>query len=69
MKISSIFTPDKLARRLGITVQTLLSWKRFGLPLVKIGKFSFVLEESFLKWVKSRESAQDAPEGEEGENG
>ena len=60
MKITSMFTPKILAKKLGVTEQTVNSWKKEGLPTVRIGKFSYIIEESFLKWAKSRESVQDA---------
>ncbi len=60
MKINSILTPGALAKKLGITEQTLLSWKSKGLPTIKLGKFSFIIEDSFTKWLKSQENIQDA---------
>ena len=61
MKIDSILTPKILAKKFGTTEETIRSWRDQGLPIVKIGKFVFIIEESFLKWIKSHESVQDAP--------
>ncbi len=60
MKIDSILTPKGLAKRLGITEQTLLSWRTSGMPVIKIGKILFISEESFMKWIKKQENVQDA---------
>jgi hypothetical protein len=60
MKINSIFTTKTLAKKFGITEQTLLSWRSQGMPIIKIGKIILISEDSFLKWLKSREKAQDA---------
>jgi len=60
MKISSFLTSKILAKRLGITETTLLSWRSLGLPTVRIRKSIFIFEDSFLKWAKRRENAQDA---------
>jgi hypothetical protein len=60
MKIDSILTPKGLAKKLGITEQTLLSWRSSGMPVIKKGKNLFLLQESFMKWFKSQENVQDA---------
>ncbi len=60
MKIDTILTPKALAKKLGITEATLLSWRSLGLPTIRIGKFIFIFEESFLKWIKNQETVQDA---------
>jgi transposase-like protein len=68
MKIDSILTPKGLAKKLGITEQTLRSWRSLGMTVIKIGKNLFVLQESFMKWVKSQESVQDASGDEIGKS-
>ena len=60
MKIDSILIPKGLAKKLGITEQTLLSWRSSGMPVIKKGKNLFLLQESFMKWFKSQENVQDA---------
>ncbi len=60
MRINNLLTPQTLAKRLGLTEQTVNSWKKEGLPTIKIGKFTYIIEDSFLKWIKGRESVQDA---------
>jgi len=62
MKINSILTPKDLAKKFGLTEQTVLGWRVHGLPTIRIGKFIMILEDSFVKWAKSHEKAQDAPE-------
>jgi hypothetical protein len=65
--VKGIFKPEDLAKKLGIAEQTLLDWRDIGMPYVKIGKLVFILEESFLRWLKSREktgNAQDALQGD-----
>lgn len=61
MNFSKILTPKTLAKKLGITERTLLSWRSDGLPIVRRGKFLFIFEDSFFKWFKSLEDDQDAP--------
>jgi len=55
---------EEVAKKLGISEQTLLDWRSIGMPWVRIGKFVFIMEDSFLRWAKNREiiqNAQDAP--------
>ena len=59
MNFSKILTPKTLAEKLGITEQTLLSWRSDGLPIIRRGKFLFIFEDSFLKWFKSLESTKE----------
>jgi hypothetical protein len=68
MKFNNILTPKTLAEKLGITEQTLLSWRSDGLPIIRRGKFLFIFEDSFFKWFKSLEEAQDAPGREKGKS-
>lgn len=56
---------EDMAKKLGISEDTFLGWRSLGMPWIKIGKSIFVLEDSFLHWVKDRETrqnVQDAPE-------
>ena len=40
---------EDMAKKLGITTDTLLDWRRFGMPWVKIGKSVFIMmEDPFL---------------------
>jgi hypothetical protein len=55
---------EDIAKKLGIAEKTLLEWRSFGMPWVKIGKSVFILEDSFIRWAKDHEispNAQDAP--------
>jgi hypothetical protein len=55
---------DEIAKRLGITEETLLGWRDLGMPWTKIGKSIFIFEDSFLSWARNKEitpNAQDAP--------
>lgn len=55
---------EEMAKKLGVSDQTFLDWRTFGMPWVKIGKSVFILEDSFLRWAKAHEisqNAQDAP--------
>ena len=56
---------EDIAKKLGVTERTLLEWRVYGMPWVKIGKSVYILEDSFLRWAKEheiRENVQDAPE-------
>jgi hypothetical protein len=55
---------EDMAKKLGITEETLLEWRRLGLPWAKIGKTIFIFEDSFYEWARSfenRDNRQDAP--------
>jgi len=55
---------EEMAKKLGVSEQTFLNWRELGMPWVKIGKFVFILEDSFLRWAKDHEmtpNSQDAP--------
>ncbi len=56
---------EDMAKRLGISTETLLEWRRFGMPWVKIGKSVFILEDSFLKWAKDHEISQNSQDASE----
>ena len=51
---------EDMAKQLGITTDTLLDWRRFGMPWIRIGKTVFISEDSFLKWAKDHEIIQNA---------
>ncbi len=55
---------EDMAKKLGITEETLLEWRNLGLPWTKIGKTIFIFEDSFYRWARGFEknqNAQDAP--------
>jgi len=56
MGLRNIFTPDELAKKMGVSVETVLSWRESGMPSAKVGKSIFVLEKSLIEWLKSLES-------------
>lgn len=51
---------SEMAKKLGISEETFLSWRGLGMPWVKIGKSVFILEDSLLKWAKDHEKRQNA---------
>ena len=58
---------EQLAKRLDVSVDTVESWKREGMPYIKLKKFVFVSWTSFHRWAKGHEiegNRQDAPEQE-----
>lgn len=67
MNIKDVLTQKDLAKKLNITEQTISQWRAKGMPYVKIGKLVFILQNSFLKWMKKIETTdkekklQDAP--------
>ncbi|MFZ2053613.1 MAG: hypothetical protein WAU81_05395 [Candidatus Aminicenantales bacterium] len=55
---------EDMARKLGITEDTLLEWRKLGMPWVKIGKTVLIFEDSFYEWARgyeNKQNAQDAP--------
>jgi len=62
MKLKQV---EEIAKKLDVSVETVLGWRDLGMPWVKIGKMVFILEDSFHRWAKQLEKAknvQDAPE-------
>ena len=62
MKLKKV---EDVAKKLGVTERTLLEWRAYGMPWVKIGKSVYILEDSFIQWARDHEisqNAQDAPE-------
>ena len=65
MNLKGVLKPEELAERFGLTEETVLGWRELGMPWIKVGKMIFILEASFLRWMKGREiqrNAQDASE-------
>lgn len=65
MKLKDAIKAGDLAEKLGVIKETVLGWRELGMPWVQIGKEIYVIEASFMKWIKSREitnNAQDALE-------
>lgn len=56
-----LWTQDQLAESLGLSRDTVDEWKKDGMPHVKKGRFVFILQSDFLKWMK-----QDSKGGGEG---
>ena len=55
---------EQLAKRLGVSVDTIQRWKGKGMPYIELGKFVFVSWTSFHRWARGHEkegNAQDAP--------
>ena len=64
MKLKDILTPEKVAEKFEVTVETVLDWRKLGMPWVKIGKSIYIFEDSLLRWAKAHEidpNAQNAP--------
>lgn len=55
MNIKDILTLKQIAKILNVTEQTVSSWRKIGMPYVKIGKLVYVIQDSFVKWVKNQE--------------
>ena len=56
MRPKGIFTPAEMAEKMGVSVETISGWRDQGMPSIKIGKSIFILEKSFIEWLKSLES-------------
>jgi hypothetical protein len=56
MSLKGVLTPDQLAKKIGVSIEMVLSWRDQGMPSVKIGKSIFVLEKSLVEWLKTLES-------------
>jgi hypothetical protein len=67
MKLKSA---EDMAKKLGITEETFLEWRKLGMPWVKIGKSIYILEDSFIRWAREREVSlrPGAASGPEGQN-
>jgi hypothetical protein len=51
---------EDMAKKLGITEETLLEWRNLGMPWVKIGKTILIFEDSFYEWARGYEKKQNA---------
>ena len=51
--IKDLWKPETLAEKLGIGERELLSWRKDGMPYIQIGKFIYIPEGKFLKWIES----------------
>ena len=49
MNLKNILTLEAVAKKMGTSVKTVLSWKGLGMPTVKLGKNVFILEGSFTR--------------------
>lgn len=61
--IKDFLKKDQLAKKLGVGCDTIDQWKKEGMPYIKIGKFFFISEQSFIVWFRSHETGgncQDA---------
>ncbi len=64
MKLNDILTPEKVAAKFDVNVETVLAWRDLGMPWIKLGKMVLISETSFLRWLKGLEkdpNAQNAP--------
>ena len=60
--LKQLLKPEDLAKKLGITTETLLSWREKGMPWVKAGKSVFILEGPFMKWIEKNIQEGEARE-------
>jgi hypothetical protein len=51
--IKDLWKPEALADKLGIGERELLSWRKDGMPYIQVGKFIYIPEGRFLKWMES----------------
>ena len=58
MKIKELWKPKDLAETLGVTEETLLGWRSLGMPWAKLGREIYIVESSFLQWVKNSEKSR-----------
>lgn len=50
--IRDLLRPEQLAKKLGIGRDTIESWMKEGMPYIKKGKFVFIPQNDFLKWMR-----------------
>jgi len=62
MNLKDLITPKELARKLGVTEQIISQWRKDGMPSVKIGKSIFIIQASFMTWIKQFETSQIDPD-------
>jgi len=67
MKLGKILTPKQIAKQFGITEETLLTWRKQGMPTVKIGKFILIIEDDFIEWIKNLKNSQKRHDASGGE--
>ncbi len=47
-----LWTQDQLAESLGVSRATIDEWKKEGMPHIKKGRFVFIIQSEFLRWMK-----------------
>jgi excisionase family DNA binding protein len=50
--IRDLLRPEQLAKRLGLSRDTVDDWMKQGMPYIKKGKFVFIPQSDFLKWMR-----------------
>ena len=50
--VRDLLKPEQLAKRLGISRDTVEDWMKEGMPYIKKGKFVFIPQSDFLKWMR-----------------
>ena len=50
--IRDLLRPGQLAKKLGISRDTIDEWIRQGMPYIKKGKFVFIPQGDFVKWIR-----------------
>ncbi|MHB9090946.1 MAG: helix-turn-helix domain-containing protein [Chloroflexota bacterium] len=52
-KLRDLVSADQLAKALGVSLETVLDWRRSGgLPGYRIGKRVFFLETDLMDWIR-----------------
>lgn len=50
--IRDLLRPGQLAKKLGISRDTIDEWIKQGMPYIKKGKFVFIPQGDFVKWIR-----------------
>jgi len=59
--IKSFFKPEEMAKKLGMSVEVLLSWRSHGMPVIKKSKYIFIDEQEFCKWMRRKTEPEEKP--------
>ena len=52
MRSIGLWKPEELAKSLDISRDTIDRWMKEGMPYIQKGKFIFIPQKDFLKWMR-----------------
>ena len=60
MKLKGMLWPEEVAEIFGVNIETVLGWRKTGMPSIKLGNMVIISEAGLLKWLRGLEKTQNA---------